>query len=299
MLAALSDIKRWGDGATLYISEWKLSPDMKYLLVKADYKKQWRHSSFGNYYIHNIASRSTRPLIDPTYPPVTAYATWAPTGEAIAYVASNDLYIIPSPVPETAPIRITTSGNSSLFHGVPDWVYEEEVFSSDFALWWAPDASKVAFLRLDETSVPEYTYPVYNPSEDSYKVHPYTSDIAMKYPKPGYDNPLVSVHVFELHRYQERQSAGDVIGFPEEDATRMLEWEGRMMVNDSVVMDVTWVGNEGLIVKEVNRAADKGSVVFFDLNKAKNVGGRELFREVVRKLGEEGKRGRGRWVDRE
>jgi hypothetical protein len=27
---------------------------------------------------------------------MTAYATWAPTGNAIAYVTENDLYILPS-----------------------------------------------------------------------------------------------------------------------------------------------------------------------------------------------------------
>ena len=62
-------------------------------------------------------------------------------------------------------MRVTTSGNASLFHGVPDWVYEEEVFSADFALWWAPDASKLAFLAFDETAVDEFTFPIYN-SED-------------------------------------------------------------------------------------------------------------------------------------
>ena len=56
-------------------------------------------------------------------------------------------------------MRVTTSGNASLFHGVPDWVYEEEVFSADYALWWAPDASAVAFLAFDETAVDEYTFP--------------------------------------------------------------------------------------------------------------------------------------------
>ena len=31
----------------------------------------------------------------------------------------------------------------------------------------------------------------------------------MKYHKPGYSNPLVSVHVFELDRYYEAVDAGD------------------------------------------------------------------------------------------
>ena len=69
---------------------------------------------------------------------------------------------------------MTNTGNSSLFHGVPDWVYEEEIFSSNFALWWAPDSSKIAFLSFDETAVPEFSFPIYNPTEDATAVVPYT-----------------------------------------------------------------------------------------------------------------------------
>jgi len=76
-----------------------------------------------------------------------------------------------------------------LFHGVPDWVNEEEVFASDYALWWSPDSQKVAFLAFDETLVDEYVFPIYNPTQDSSAIIPYTTDVVMKYPKPGYNNP--------------------------------------------------------------------------------------------------------------
>lgn len=86
---------------------------MKHILVKADHHKvragfldlfscglnyyqQWRHSSFGNYYVHSLDTKATYPLLPPTNPPVTAYATWSPTGDSIAFVASNDIYILPS-----------------------------------------------------------------------------------------------------------------------------------------------------------------------------------------------------------
>jgi dipeptidyl aminopeptidase len=86
---------------------------MKYLLVKADYRKvcnfkcrlmihqtestqQWRWSSYGNYYVHNIGQKTTYPIIPPSSPSKTAYATWSPTGNAIAFVTDNDLYVLPS-----------------------------------------------------------------------------------------------------------------------------------------------------------------------------------------------------------
>ena len=30
-----------------------------------------------------------------------------------------------------------------IYNGIPDWVFEEEVFEDNFALWWSPDASKL------------------------------------------------------------------------------------------------------------------------------------------------------------
>ena len=113
--------------------------------------QQWRHSSFGNYYIYDLSTQRTFPLVPPADPPVTAFAKWSPTGQSIAYVVSNDLYVLPRPI-GSLPVRVTSTGNTSLFNGVPDWVYEEEVFSADYALWWSPDSHKIAFLSFDEKS---------------------------------------------------------------------------------------------------------------------------------------------------
>lgn len=196
------------------------------------------------------------------------------------------------------PIRVTTAGNASLFHGVPDWVYEEEVFSADFALWWSPDSSKIAFLVFDETAVKEFTFPIYNPTDNANTINPYTSEMTMKYPKPGFDNPLVSVHVFDLAGYQAHNGAhnGDwTNGFPLPDDTLTLDWDGRHPVDDSIIMEVTWVGISSLMLKEVNRNADNGTVVLFDLNDV-NVQSRARG-TVVRKLGKHGEQGDDGWID--
>lgn len=83
----------------------------------------------------------------------------------------------------TSFIRATSGGNSSYFHGVPDWVYEEEVFANDFALWWSPDGRRITYLAFDETEVDKFVFPIYNPTQDSSEVHPYTEWVSMRYPK--------------------------------------------------------------------------------------------------------------------
>jgi dipeptidyl aminopeptidase len=194
--------------------------------------------------------------------------------------------------PFAQPIRITDSGNGTLFHGVPDWVYEEEVFASDNTLWWSPDSTKIAFLRLDETAVAEYKFPIYNPTENSSAVWPYTHDVIMKYPKPGYDNPLVSLHIFDLDRYLAHHAGTALTAV---DTIIELDWDGRHLPTNRIIQEVAWVGNTTLIVKEVNRNADDGSVVLFDLS-IEDLARRPVGR-IVRRLGSKGEEGDDGWID--
>ncbi|KAF8513011.1 dipeptidyl aminopeptidase [Hysterangium stoloniferum] len=283
---------RDANGLVLYWSDWKLSPDMNYILFKANYRKQWRWSSFGNYYIHRLSDHSTYPMVPPSDPSKIAYATWSPTGDAIAFVSENDLYVLPSADVSTAPIRVTSTGNTSLFNGVPDWVYEEEVFSADSALWWSPDSSRIAFLRSDETEVNEYTFPIYNPTTDAFKVNPYTDFVTMKYPKPGYPNPLVSVHVFDLHAYQNQIAT---LAGPPNNFTQEVTWIGRRDPTDSIIQEVTWLTDTTLLIKEVSRAADAGSVVVCNL--ATQEAGLLASGTVVRRLGKDGEEGDEGWIE--
>src|ERR1700761_6257353 len=127
----------------------------------------------------------------------------------------------------SAPIRLTTTGSTSLFNGVPSWVYEEEIFSAASALWFSPSSTKLAFLISDESLVDEFTFPIYNPTEDADAVIPYTSEVKMRDPKPGYRNPLVDVAVFDLEAYLTEEN-------PEVEYLT-LNWVGRHLEDDSII----------------------------------------------------------------
>ncbi|KZT68663.1 dipeptidyl aminopeptidase [Daedalea quercina L-15889] len=292
-LVAFADVKD-EYGRPLSHTSWKLSADMRYILVRADTVKLWRHSSHGNYYIHDLQSRRTRPLVPPTFPPSTSYAVWSPTGQSIAYVLNNDLYILPAASPDASPIRITSTGNASMFNGIPDWVYEEEVFSADYALWWSPDSRNLAFLSFDETAVEEYTFPIYNPTEDSHTIVPYPQPVTMKYPKPGYKNPLVSVHVFQLDEYLTNTRFGGYQPAALASASLQLDWNGKQSPDASIIQEIAWVGNETLLVREVNRAGNNGTVSIFDLSSSAALRSRG---HVVRRLGKDGEQGDDGWID--
>ena len=76
--------------------------------------------------------------------------------------------------------------NAAILNGKVDWVYEEELnVRSNY--FWSPDSTRIAFLQMDETRVPEY------PITDWIPLHP-TVD-KQRYPQPGDPNPDVRVGV--------------------------------------------------------------------------------------------------------
>lgn len=162
---------------------WQLSADMQYVLFRTDTVKQWRHSSFGNYLVYRLKDKSLFHLTTPDARPSTSIAVWSPVGHSLAFVQKNDLYVVTASELASGkpkPIRVTTDGSPTVFNGVPDWVYEEEVFSADKALWWSPDGQKVAFLRSDETDVKVYALQYFNPGTDAFEVHQYPTELDMR-----------------------------------------------------------------------------------------------------------------------
>ncbi|BEJ15855.1 hypothetical protein CspHIS471_0504600 [Cutaneotrichosporon sp. HIS471] len=293
ILVKADDIVDPRSGLSLYWQTWKLSADMKYVLFSSDYVKQWRHSSHNNFWVHRLADHQTFALHEPSLPPAIAYAEWSPVSHSIAYVSGNDLYVVPAAELDQGEhnitgVRVTNDGSKVVFNGVPDWVYEEEVFSTDSALWWAPDAHSVAYLRSNETEVMEYTYPVYNEGNNADVVNPYTTEVVMRYPKPGTPLPLVSVHTFNLNRYFEAGAQG--LGDKRLDAAKeTLSWPGQLPPGEGIVVEVSWVGNDALLVKEIDRPARNGQVIVFQ---GGNVVGKQ-----VRKLGKDGEEGDDGWID--
>ena len=88
--------------------------------------------------------------------------------------------------------QITNDGKlNHVINGVTDWVYEEE-FAFVRAFEWNSSGDQIAYIKFDETNVPEFSMDIYG--EDLY---PFYSEF--KYPKAGEINAKVSLHVFNLN----------------------------------------------------------------------------------------------------
>lgn len=238
------------NGETITPSRVWPSPDLKTVLVLSDEQKNWRHSFTGRYWLFDVDTQTAQPL-DPSDPDARVQlASWSPLSDAVVFTKKNNMYL--RKLLSSKVVPITTDGGKNLFYGVPDWVYEEEVFSGNSVTWWAEDGKYIAFLRTDEATVPEY--PVqYFMSRPSGKTPPpglenYPEVRRIKYPKAGSPNPTVNLQFYDVEK-GEVFSVDVSQDFPDEDR---------------LIIEVLWTANENVLVRETNRESDVLKVILID-----------------------------------
>ncbi|XP_055708807.1 venom dipeptidyl peptidase 4 isoform X3 [Phlebotomus papatasi] len=179
--------------------KFDLSPDHNYLLVATQHKKIFRHSFLALYDIVELSSGAIYPVTVGGLQVPLMYAEWNPVSNALVFVHASNIYYQPSVT--GSPVQVTFDNNPAVYNGVPDWVYEEEVFSSNSALWFSPDGQHLAFVRFDDTPTHLMNIPFYGPP--GIMEFQYTRGIGIYYPKAGTPNPTVSVHAVDLTRLSE------------------------------------------------------------------------------------------------
>lgn len=188
-----------------------------------------------------MESYKLTPLLESVDEPGVQHIVWSPVGHTLAYVQNNNLFIYQDLDHRR---QITFDGAASIFNGITDWVYEEEVYSSTSALWWSPDGTSIAFLRFDETAVPEFHYSLY--MNNQLDAQPYPRDVMMKYPKVGFPNPNVNLHVYSLK---------SAIVPTEAQPLDPVELNSVFEPDNTIIAEVKWatVASEALLVKVQNR----------------------------------------------
>jgi dipeptidyl-peptidase 4 len=113
---------------------------------------------------------------------------FSPDGRMISFVRENNLYVEDLGM-QRRERALSRDGGAKIINGRLDWVYQEELYGrGNFgAYWWSPDSTSIAFLRFDETPVPEFTVVDQIPYDQNVEITPY--------PKAGDPNPLVTLGV--------------------------------------------------------------------------------------------------------
>jgi dipeptidyl-peptidase 4 len=167
------------------IDSYAFSSDEKTILIANNSDQIFRRSFVANYFLYDLTSKKLTPLFDFKI----QEPTFSPDGTKIAFAKENNLYVYDIASKTTK--QITSDGiKNSIINGITDWVYEEE-FAFVKAFDWSGDSKKLAYIRFDESQVPEFSMSMF------YK-DLYPSIQTFKYPKAGEKNSEVSLHIYNV-----------------------------------------------------------------------------------------------------
>tara|TARA_R110002049_G_scaffold268752_1_gene445495 strand:+ start:20868 stop:23060 length:2193 start_codon:yes stop_codon:yes gene_type:complete len=168
-----------------YFSGYAFSADEQKVILVTNEESIYRRSTLGNYYVYNVKD-DTLTLISEEK---IQEPTFSPDGNKVAFALQNNIYV--KDLNTNATIQITFDGEKNkIINGITDWVYEEE-FAFVRAFDWNADSDKIAFIRFDETKVPEFSMSIFGKAL-------YPTMEVFKYPKAGEANALVSLHIYDL-----------------------------------------------------------------------------------------------------
>ncbi|MEK9583572.1 MAG: S9 family peptidase [Flavobacteriaceae bacterium] len=166
-------------------SGYTFSDDESRVLLATKRKPIFRRSSEAVYYVYDFKTQELTKVSDS----LIRVPAFSPDGSKLAYVFENNLYVFD--IASKSSRQLTEDGKyGSIINGHADWVYEEE-FSLVRAYEWSPEGTHLAYLKFDESLVPEF-------SMDVFGTELYPSQYRFKYPKAGENNAEVEVHVIDL-----------------------------------------------------------------------------------------------------
>lgn len=182
-VATLIDTKNFkslADG----IDSYTFSNDEKQMLIANATTPIFRHSFTADYYLYNLTTKELTKILERVQEP-----TFSPDGTKVAFARENNLFVYDIASKEIT--QVTTDGKkNAIINGITDWVYEEE-FAFVRAFDWSADSKKLAYIRFDESEVPEF-------SMNIYQKNLYPTVETFKYPKAGEKNALVSLFVYDV-----------------------------------------------------------------------------------------------------
>ncbi len=172
--------------AVKYFTDYTFSDDESQVLLATEVESIFRRSTLGKYYVYDTKTKqlelvAAEKIQEPTF---------SPDGTHLAYGYNNNLFVKDLQTGNTQQITFDGEKNK-IINGITDWVYEEE-FGFVRAFEWNAGSNKIAFIRFDETNVPEF-------SMDMYGQDLYQTQNVFKYPKAGEANAIVSLHVYDIN----------------------------------------------------------------------------------------------------
>ena len=214
------------------IDSFVFSKDEKQVLLANNSNQIFRYSFTANFFLYNLDTKKLTKILEQVQQP-----TFSPDGTKIGFAKENNLFIYDIASQKTT--QVTTDGiKNSIINGITDWVYEEEL-AFVRAYDWSADSKKLAFIRFDETEVPEF-------SMNIFKKELYPTVETFKYPKAGEKNAIVSLLLYDIASNSSK--AIDLSNY-----------------NDFYIARIKWTNDANVLSAQIlNRHQDNLDLLFID-----------------------------------
>jgi len=188
---------------------YSFSANEQKILIASETQQIYRWSTKAQFFVYDQTTKNLTRLFEGN---PQRYAHFSPDGSKVAFVVDNDLYYKDLATGNTT--RVTRDGKiNAIINGASDWVYEEE-FELVRAFEWSPDGKHLAFLRFDESAVPEMRMETFDGGA-------YPDEERFKYPKVGEKNAQISAWLYHL---DQKQLLPIETGADPEDYLPRIEW---------------------------------------------------------------------------
>jgi len=158
------------------------------ILVWKDIERIYRHSYKATVYDYDVRRNLVKPLSEIEGAKLMI-PTFSPDGRMCAYVIDNNIFL--KKFDYDTEVQVTTDGEiNKILNGITDWVYEEE-FAVTNLMAWSPDSEYLAYVKSDESEVPEFSMQMYGDGL-------YPGYYNFKYPKAGQKNSKVTLHSYQV-----------------------------------------------------------------------------------------------------
>ncbi len=157
------------------------------IVVWRNTERIYRHSFKAEMYDYDVRRNYVKPLSDQKGK--LMIPTFSPDGRMCAFVRDNNIWL--KKFDFDTEVQVTKDGEiNKILNGITDWVYEEE-FRVTNLMTWSQDSEILAYVRFDETNVPEFSMQIYGEGL-------YPDYYNFKYPKAGEPNSKISLHSYNV-----------------------------------------------------------------------------------------------------
>jgi dipeptidyl-peptidase-4 len=222
-----------GTGKPFSYESFQWSRDSKHLVFRTNLRRIYRNSGISDYYIYDVETRQLQLAAKDA-----RSAELSPDGSSVGIEREGNLYVYPFASGAEKQLTSDATGDTGIFNGHYDWVYEEE-FGQGQAWNWSKDSRYIAFWQFDERPVPVF--------EMMNFAGLHAEPVRIPIPQPGDSNPVVRIGVLDVQTGKKVWLAPDETG-------------------DYYVPRIYWTSNpDELAVMTLNRAQNHMKLYFFNV----------------------------------